>query len=128
MGKHLNPGLTRRERLIMDILYRRGRVTATDVLNELPDSPSDSTVRTQLRRLEAKGYVRHVAEDLRYIYEPIVPRQDLRHSALAHMLETFFEGSAEQVVAALLGRQRVSAEELNRITEIVEKAKKRSRK
>jgi len=128
MSKHLHPSLTRRERLIIDILYRRGRVSANDVMNDLPDSPSYSTVRTQLRRLEAKGHVRHVAEDLRYVYEPIIPRHDLRNSALSHILDTFFEGSAEKVVAALLGRERVSAEELNRITEIVEKAKKRSRK
>jgi BlaI family penicillinase repressor len=115
MSKHLNPGLTRRERLIMDILYRLGRATAADVIN-------------QLRRMEAKGHIRHLAEDLRYVYEPIVPRQDLRQSALTHILETFFEGSPEQVVTALLGRQRVSPEQLDRITEIVERAKKRGRK
>src|SRR5437762_11884085 len=98
-------GLTRRERQIMDILYRRGRATAAEVMSDLPGDPSDSTVRTQLRVLESKGHVRHEEEGLRYIYLPAVARHAARRSALRHLVDTFFEGSTEKVVAALqIGR------------------------
>ena len=119
-------GLSRRERLIMDILYRRGRATAADVREDLSGDPSDSTVRTQLRVLEAKGHVRHEEEGLRYVYIAAVPRHAARRSALRHVVETFFDGSAERVVGALLGGEgaRVSAEELERIAGLVEKARK----
>src|SRR5690349_4494102 len=103
MSKPLPPTLTRRERQIMDILYRLGRATAAAVLAELPDDPSYSTVRTQLRVLEEKGHVRHEEEGLRYVYFAAVPRRAARQSALKHLVRTFFDGSAEQVVAALLG-------------------------
>jgi predicted transcriptional regulator len=120
------PGLSRRERQIMDILYRRGRATAADVREDLPGDPSDSTVRTQLRVLEAKGHVRHEEEGLRYVYIAAVSRHAARRSALRHVVETFFDGSAERVVGALLGGDgaRVSAEELERIATLVEKARK----
>jgi predicted transcriptional regulator len=120
------PGLSRRERQIMDILYRRGRATAADVREDLPGDPSDSTVRTQLRVLEAKGHVRHEEEGLRYVYIAAVSRHAARRSALRHVVETFFDGSAERVVGALLGGEgaRVSAEELERIATLVEKARK----
>src|SRR3954469_4412148 len=87
--------LTRRERQIMDILYRRGRATAGEVMAELSGEPSYSTVRTQLRVLEEKGHVRHEEEGLRYVYSPAVPRRAARKSALRHVVDTFFEGSAE---------------------------------
>ena len=118
--------LTRRERQIMDVLFRAGRATAADVLAQLPGHPHDSTVRTQLRVLEEKGYVRHEAEGLRYVYMPAVPRSAARRDALRHLLDTFFDGSAEQVVGALLGGEgkRVTEDELNRIAEIIAKAKK----
>lgn len=118
--------LTRRERLIMDALYRLGRATASDVRASLPGAPADSTVRTQLRVLEAKGYVRHEEEGLRYVYVPAVPRHAARRTALRHVVETFFDGSPERAVAALLGRDgtRLSAEELDRIAALVEKARK----
>src|SRR5712691_6364912 len=118
--------LTRRERQIMDILYRRGRATAAEVMADLPGNPSDSTVRTQLRVLESKGHVRHEEEGLRYVYAPAVPRHAARKSALRHLMDTFLDGSAEQVVAAVLGGEaaRLSEEELNRIAELVAKAKK----
>ena len=118
--------LTRRERQIMDILYRRGRATAAEVMDELPGTPSYSTVRTQLRVLEEKGHVRHDEQGLRYVYTPAVPRHAARRSALRHLVDTFFGGSAEKAVAALLGgdRPRVSAEELDRIAELVAKARK----
>jgi BlaI family transcriptional regulator, penicillinase repressor len=120
------PGLTRRERQIMDILYKRGRATANEVMEDLSGSPHSSTVRTQLRVLEEKGHLSHEEEGLRYVYVPAVPRRAARKSALRHLVETFFDGSAEQVVAAVLGGEgsRLSDEELDRIAELVAKAKK----
>jgi predicted transcriptional regulator len=128
MAKTPHSALSRRERQIMDILYRRGRATAAEVMGELPGQPSDSTVRTQLRVLEEKRHVGHQEEGLRYVYMPAVPRRAARKSALKHLVETFFDGSAEQVVAAVLGGEgtRVSDAELDRIAELVAKAKKES--
>ena len=118
--------LTRRERQIMDVLYRRGRATAADVMAELPGDPNYSTVRTQLRVLEEKGHVRHEEEGVRYVYVPAIPRHAARKSALKHLVETFFDGSAEQVVAAVLGGEasRLSDEDLERISELIDKARK----
>ena len=118
--------LSRRERLIMDILYRLGRATGADVMAALPGDPSYSTVRTQLRVLEKKGHVRHEEHGAKFIYLPAVPRRAARKSALRHLVDTFFDGSAEQVVAAVLGGEgaRLSEEELDRIAELIEKAKK----
>jgi predicted transcriptional regulator len=118
--------LSRRERQIMDILYRRGRATAGEVMGELHGNPSYSTVRTQLRVLEEKGHVRHDEEGLRYVYAPATARRAARKSALRHIVETFFDGSAEQTVAALLGGEgaRLSEEELERIAKLVTKARK----
>jgi len=101
--------LSRRERQIMDVLYRRGRATAAEVMSELPGEPNYSTVRTQLRVLEDKGHVRHDEEGPRYVYAPAVPRH-----------------AAEQVVAAVLGGEasRLSDEDLERISELIEKARK----
>jgi predicted transcriptional regulator len=121
--------LTKRERQIMDVLYRLGRATAGEVRDGLPGAPSDSTVRTQLRVLEAKGHVRHEAQGLRYIYLPTVPRHSARRSALKHLIDTFFDGSSAKVVAALLGGEaaRVSDEELARIAELVRNARSEPR-
>ena len=118
--------LTRRERQIMDVLYRRGRATAAEVMPELPGDPNYSTVRTQLRVLEDKGHVRHEEEGGRYVYAPAVPRHAARKSALKHLVETFFDGSAEQVVAAVLGGEasRLSDEELDRVSAMIDKARK----
>jgi predicted transcriptional regulator len=118
--------LTRRERQIMDILYRRGRATAADVMKDLSGSPNYSTVRTQLRVLEEKGHVRHDEEGLRYVYMPAVPRHAARKSALKHVMDTFFDGSAQQVVAAVLGGEasKLSEDDLARIAELVAKARK----
>src|ERR1700712_3432955 len=120
--------LTRRERQIMDVLYRMGRATAADVMAALPGEPNYSTARTQLRVLEDKGHVRHEEEGLRYVYAPAVPRHAARKSALKHLVETFFDGSAEKVVGALLGGEgaRLSEDELQRIAALVAKAKKES--
>jgi BlaI family penicillinase repressor len=130
MTKASHADLTRRERQIMDILYRRSRATAGEVMADLPGDPSYSTVRAQLRVLEDKGHVRHDAEGLRYMYMPTVPRHEVRQSALRHLVETFFEGSTQKVVAALLGSEgaRVSQEELERIAELVDKARKGGRR
>jgi BlaI family transcriptional regulator, penicillinase repressor len=126
MMKPLHAVLTRRERQIMDILFRRGRATAADVMEELPGDPSYSTVRTQLRVLEEKGHARHEEEGLRYVYMPAVARTAARKSALRHLVDTFFDGSAENVVAALLGGEaaRLSEAELKRIADLVAKAQK----
>ena len=126
MTRPPHAALSRRERQIMDILYRRGRATANEVMADLTGDPSYSTVRTQLRVLEAKGHVRHDEEGLRYVYLPALPRHAARRSALRHLVETFFDGSTEKVVGALLGGEtaRFSDEELDRIAELVEKARK----
>ncbi len=112
----------------MDILYRRGRATAGEVMADLTGPPSYSTVRTQLRVLEEKGHVRHSEEGLRYVYTPATPRHAARRSALRHLVDTFFDGSAEKVVAALLGGDtaRLSEAELDRIAALVARARKES--
>jgi BlaI family transcriptional regulator, penicillinase repressor len=126
MPTSLLTGLTRRERHIMDILFRLGRATAEEVMKEMPGTPSYSTVRTQLRVLEEKGHVRHEEQGRRYVYVPSLPRSTARKSALRHVVDTFFDGSVEKVVAALLGGDaaRMSEEELERIAELVRKARK----
>jgi len=128
MMKMKQYSLSRRERQIMDILYKLERGAVAEVLGYLPGKPNYSTVRAQLRVLEEKGHVRHEEHGLRYIYVPVVPRAVARRSALRHLVETFFEGSAEKVVAALLGGEvsRISPEELDRIAEMVSQGRKES--
>ena len=125
MPENLHAVLTRRERQIMDVLFRRGRATAAEVMADLPGSPSYSTVRTQLRVLEEKGHVRHEEEGVRYVYMAAVRRHAARRSALKHLVDTFFDGSAEKAVAALLGGEgaKVSSEELDRIADLIAKAR-----
>ena len=125
MPKSKQKELARRERQIMDIVYRRGRATAAEVMEDLPGTPSYSTVRTQLRVLEEKGHVRHDEEGVRYVYMAIVKRHAARKSALKHLVDTFFDGSAEKAVAALLGGEasRVTSEELDRISEVIARAR-----
>jgi predicted transcriptional regulator len=126
MPKPIHSTLSRRERQIMDILYRRGRATAAEVMEELPGEPSYSTVRAQLRVLEDKGHVNHEEEGLRYVYTPAVPRHAARKSALRHLVDTFFDGSAEKAVSALLGGEgaRLTDAELERIAAMIAKARK----
>ncbi len=125
ISKRARSTLSGRERQIMDILYRKGRATAGQVREQLPGSTSDSTVRTQLRVLEEKGHVRHEEEGLRYAYFPTVPRGAVRKSALRHLVDTFFEGSTEKVVSALLGdSNKLSDDEFDRIAAVLEKARK----
>jgi predicted transcriptional regulator len=126
MPRPLHATLTRRERQIMDVLFRRGRATASEVMGELPGEPSYSTVRTQLRVLEGKGHVRHEEQGLRYVYMPAVNRSTARKSALRHLVDTFFDGSAGKTVLALLGGEaaRMSEAELKRIAELIARARR----
>jgi predicted transcriptional regulator len=119
---------SRRERQIMDILYKLERASVGQVLSKLADKPSYSTVRAQLRVLEEKGHVCHEEHGLRYVYVPAVPRDVARRSALRHLVETFFDGSTEKVVAALLGGEvaRISPEELDRLARLIAKGRKES--
>ncbi len=121
--------LTKRERQIMDALYRSGRATAGEIRRELPGGPTDSTVRTQLRVLEEKGHVRHEEHGLRYVYCPVVSRHAARRSALKHLVDTFFEGSPANLVTTLIGPDaaNLSDEELDRIARLIEAARKEPR-
>jgi BlaI family penicillinase repressor len=121
--------LSKRERQIMDALYRCGRATAAEIMAEVPGAPGYSTIRTQLRVLETKGHVRHEEQGLRYIYLPTVPRHAARKSALRHLVDTFFDGSSAKAVAALLGGEasRVSDDDLQRIAELVKDARSDTR-
>jgi BlaI family transcriptional regulator, penicillinase repressor len=129
MRKDGHRNLSRRERQIMDILYARGRATAAEIHEALPDAPTYSAVRAKLRVLEAKSHVRHEEESLRYVYVPTVARDTARRSALRHIVTTFFEGSIEQAVAALLDLSAANLDdrELDRIANLVEQAKKESK-
>jgi predicted transcriptional regulator len=129
LGSMTKPPLTRREREIMDILYRRSRATAHEVLEDLPDPPSYSAVRALLRLLEERGHVKHVEEGQRYVYTPAVARGDARRSALAHVVKTFFAGSVEQAVAALVEspRSKLSTDELDRLSDLIDRARKEGR-
>src|ERR1044072_9014533 len=111
-------GLSRRERQIMDVLYAMGAATVGEVLERIPDPPSYSAVRATLRTLEDKGHVLHQQDGLRYVYKPTVERESARPAALKHLVRTFFNGSAEQAAAALLGMQesRVDSDALARLT------------
>ena len=119
--------LTRREREIMDILYREGKATAHEVLAGLADPPSYSAVRALLRLLEERGHVKHTVDGQRYVFAPAVARGDARKSALSHLVKTFFAGSVEDAVAALVDRSRLSSEELDRLSDIIDRAKKEGR-
>src|SRR5215216_229730 len=122
-GQHSS--LARRERQIMDILYRLGKATAAEVMAALPGEPSSSTVRTQLRVLEEKGHLRHEEHGLRYVYYPVVSRHAARRSALKHLVDTFFDGSRASAVTALLGPDggNLSDEELDRIAGLIAAAR-----
>lgn len=125
MSKERHRNLSRRERQMMDILYQRGRASAAEIHQALPDPPSYSAVRAKLRVLEEKGHVRHEEESLHYVYVPTLPRETARRSALRHMVSTFFDGSVEQAMAALLdlSAARLSKSDLDRIAALIEEAK-----
>ena len=118
--------LSRRERQIMDILYERGKASAADVRQAMPDAPSYSAVRAMLRVLEEKGHVRHQEQGLKYVYLPVVAATKARRSAVKHVMDTFFSGSPEQIVAALLdlSAARLTREELDRMAAMIEQAKR----
>lgn len=111
---------------MMDILYQRGRATAQEILEAMPDPPTYSAVRAKLRVLEEKGHVRHEEESLRYVYLPVVARESARKSALRHMVTTFFAGSVQDTVAALLdlSSSKLTSGDLERIAELIEQAKR----
>ena len=129
MRKDGHRNLSRRERQMMDILYTRGRATAAEIHEALPDAPTYSAVRAKLRVLEEKGHIRHEEESLRYVYIPTLPRDTARRSALRHVVSTFFEGSVEQAVAALidLSAAKLDDLELDRISHLINEAKKESK-
>ena len=129
MTRGKQTGLSRRERQIMDVIYRSGRATAQEVRGAMPDPPSYSAVRAMLRVLEEKGHLTHRQDGPRYVFEPTVPREAARESALRHMVRTFFGGSASGAVAALLDMEgeRLSQDELDRLAEAVERARREGR-
>jgi BlaI family transcriptional regulator, penicillinase repressor len=121
--------LSRRERQIMDLLFRKGQATAAEVMDGIPDAPSYSAVRALLRILEQKGHVRHEEEGRAYVYMPLVRRDTARQSALSHLLKTFFDNSAEQAVAALLAikGEKMSDAELDRMSRMIQDARTEGR-
>ena len=126
MKKDGHRTLSRRERQMMDILYQKGRATAAEIQEALPDPPTYSAVRAKLRVLEEKGHIRHEEEALRYVFAPTASRAQATRSALAHLVDTFFEGSTELAVAALLDG-KLSHQELDRLSILIQAAKKEGR-
>ena len=128
MAKAPHTDLSRRERQIMDIIYRLDHATAAEVQDQLPDPPSYSAVRALLRILEEKGHLRHEQEGPRYVYIPTVPQERAKRSALTHVLATFFEGSIPQAVATLISMSdELSDAELERLSGIIERAREEGR-
>ena len=122
------PALSRREREILDVIYHLGRATAADVLDRMPDAPTYTTVRGLLRVLETKGHVRHEEEEGRYVYFPTMTKQRAARSALQHVVATFFDDSPSRAMAALLGSdRRLSEDEIVRLAELVERARKKEK-
>ena len=129
MSKNPLQILSRRERQIMDIIYSRGQASATEVMENLHDAPSYSAVRALLRVLEEKGHLRHQQDGQRYVYFPTVAREQVKRSALMRVLQTFFDDSTEDAVAALLdiSQERLSDEQLERMEELIKQARKEGR-
>jgi BlaI family transcriptional regulator, penicillinase repressor len=128
MTKHHDP-LGRRERQIMDAVYRLGRATVQEVLDSLPDPPSYSSVRAMMGLLEHKGHLKHEQDGPRYVYLPAISRDRAQRSALRHLVQTFFNGSPEQVVAALLDSPdaKLSQSELDRLARLIAGARREGR-
>ena len=126
MARPNHDALSRRERQIMDVVYRRGQATAAEVLEALPDPPSYSAVRALLRVLEDKGHLRHEQDGPRYVFLPTVGRDKARRFALRRLVQTFFEGSTAQAVAALLGEPgaNLSDDDLDRLSRLIDQARK----
>lgn len=125
----LKDGFSRREREIMEALYKLGKATAAQIVEQLPDPPSTTAIRTLLSILERKGHVRHRLDGVRYIYEPKVAREKMAQKAVKSVLATFFDNSVEGVVAALLSQEdlKLGKPELDRLTRLIEKAKEEGR-
>src|SRR5687767_4843420 len=120
--------LSRRERQILDVIYNLGRATASEVLERLPDAPTYTTVRGLLRVLESKGHVRHEDDAGRYVYFPTMTKERAAKSVLRHVVSTFFDGSPAQAMAALLGNERsLTPAELDQLTDLVEKARRKEK-
>jgi predicted transcriptional regulator len=121
--------LGRRERQILDILFRLGEASVGDVLEHLPDPPAYDSVRTMIRLLERKGYLRHRREGTKYIYRPIQSHESASRSALSHLMKTFFQGSAAETMAAIfdVSSDDLTDEELNRLEQLIEQARKEGR-
>jgi predicted transcriptional regulator len=119
--------LSRRERQIMDIVFERGAVTAGEVREALDDPPSYSAVRASLRILERKGHIRHEQDGPRYVFVPTAPKEEVRRTELAHLVRTFFGGSPEHVVAALLDEEELDPESLERLEKQIADARKAGR-
>ena len=119
--------LSRRERQIMDVVYQRGEATAAEVLEALPDPPSYSAVRALLRVLEGKGHVRHRRQGPRYVFLPTVSRETARRSALARVVQTFFDGSNQAAVAALIDQSSLSRADLDRLEHLTDRARQEGR-
>jgi predicted transcriptional regulator len=119
-------GLSRRERQIVEILYRRGKASVTEIRAAMADAPGYSAVRAMMRVLEEKGHVRHRAEGLKYVYVPTIARDKAKRSAVKHLLDTFFADAPHLVVAALLdvSSTRLTSEELDRMSEMIDNARK----
>ncbi|UCH26629.1 MAG: BlaI/MecI/CopY family transcriptional regulator [Trueperaceae bacterium] len=119
--------LSRRERQLMNIIYQLGQATVKEVLEQLADPPSYSAVRATLRLLEEKGFLRHLQDGARYVYLPTVTRDKARKTALNTLLQTFFNGSAEQAVATLISDSGLSEAELDRLSDLIAEAKREGR-
>lgn len=121
--------LSRRERQILDILYSQEKATAAEVREKMPDPPSYSAVRAMLRILEEKGHVTHQDDGVRYVFLPVVPREKATQAALRHVVDTFFGGSREGAMAALLddSESKLTDEELDRLSRLIEQARQEGR-
>lgn len=129
MSPHLHSDLGRRERQIVEVVYRLGRASVNDVLDNLPDPPSYSSVRAMLRILESKGHLKHEQEGPRYVYLPAVRGDRASRSALDHLVRTFFGGSTSRALAALLEDRdaRLSDEDIERLSKLIQKTRKQGR-
>ena len=126
---HKDRGLSRRERQIIEALYRLGKASAADIRTALPNPPSYTAVRTHLTILEDRGHIKHQSDGPRYIYEPVVPREEMARTAIEGVLLNFFDNSVERVVATLLDRKesQISHEQLDRLARMIEQARKEGR-
>ena len=129
MNKNSLLQLSRRERQIMDIIYQHGEASVAEVLENMPDPPSYSAVRAMVRILEEKGHLKHRVDGTKFIFKPTLPAENAKRSVLSHLVQTYFDGSVEQVVAALLDSSstELSEPELDRLSQLIQEARKEGR-